>query len=125
MQELSTKIRPQEPTGLDYYPLPAPGERFPINDPQLLPRLSPRPSQPLQFFQGMLEGMARIESAGYRRLAAMGAPAPSSIRTVGGGAANAAWTRIRARELKVPMITPQHTEAAYGAALLATGRPLP
>ena len=125
LDALTAQLNPDQPTGLDYYPLPAPGERFPINDPQLLPRLSPRPSQPLQFFQGMLEGMARIESAGYRRLAAMGAPAPSSIRTVGGGAANAAWTRIRARELKVPMITPQHTEAAYGAALLATGRPLP
>jgi sugar (pentulose or hexulose) kinase len=55
----------------------------------------------------------------------MGAPIPSSVRTVGGGAANGAWTRIRAQELKVPMIAPQHTEAAYGAALLAAGYQLP
>ncbi len=125
LDTLTPQLNPDQPTGLDYYPLLSRGERFPINDPQLPPRLSPRPSHSLQFFQGMLEGMARIEAAGYRRLAAMGAPVPSSIRTVGGGAVNAAWTRIRARELKVPMIAPQHTEAAYGAALLAAGYQLP
>ena len=125
LDALTPQLNPDQPTGLDYYPLLIPGERFPINDPQLPPRLSPRPSQPLHFLQGMLEGMARIEADGYRRLATMGAPAPSSVRTVGGGAANAAWTRIRARELKVPMIAPQHTEAAYGAALLAAGYQLP
>jgi sugar (pentulose or hexulose) kinase len=125
LDALTPQLNPDQPTGLDYYPLLVPGERFPINDPQLPPRLTPRPQQPLQFLQGMLEGMARIEAAGYRRLAAKGAPVPSSVRTVGGGATNTAWTRIRARELKVPMITPQHTEAAYGAALLAAGYKLP
>jgi hypothetical protein len=118
---LTPQLDPDHPTGLDYYPLLDSGERFPVCDPQLPPRLTPRPAQPLLFFQGMLEGMARIEAAGYRRLAALGAPLPSSVRTVGGGGANAAWTRIRARELQVPMIAPRQTEAAYGAALLAAG----
>ena len=71
--------------------------------------------------QAMLEGMARIENNGYRRLAELGTPFPVSVRTVGGGAGNAAWTRIRARELQIPMVSPRHTEAAYGAALLAAG----
>jgi len=119
---LTPQLDPDHPTGLDYYPLLGVGERFPVCDPQLPPRLTPRPAQPLRFLQGMLEGMARIEAAGYQRLAALGAPLPSSVRTVGGGAANAAWTHIRARELKVPMIAPRHTEAAYGTALLAAGR---
>jgi sugar (pentulose or hexulose) kinase len=122
LDTLTPNLDPDHPTGLDYYPLLAPGERFPVYDPHLPARLKPRPSQPLRFFQGMLEGMARIEAAAYRRLAAMGAPVPGSVRTVGGGAANAAWTRIRALELKVPLISPEHSEAAYGAALLAAGR---
>jgi D-ribulokinase len=121
LDALTAQLDPDHPTGLDYYPLLGAGERFPIYDPRLMPRLTPRPSHPLQFFQGMLEGMARIEAAAYRRLAALGAPFPRSIRTVGGGAANTAWTRIRARELKVPMIAPPHSEPAYGAALLAAG----
>ncbi len=109
------------PTGLDYYPLPAPGERFPINDPQLAPRLTPRPADPLRFFQGMLEGMAAIEAAGYRLLAELGAPYPLSVRSVGGGAANPAWSRLRERALSVSVSIPMHSDAAYGAALLAAG----
>lgn len=122
LDALTPQLDPDHPTGLDYYPLLDSGERFPVCDPQLMPRLTPRPAQAVRFFQGMLEGMARIEAAGYRRLAALGAPPPTSVRTVGGGAANAAWTRIRARALKIPVIAPRHSEAAYGAALLAAGR---
>jgi len=122
LDALTPQLDPDHPTGLDYYPLLTPGERFPACDPELAPRLTPRPPQDRHFFQGMLEGMARIEAAGYRRLAALGAPFPVSVRTVGGGAVNAAWTRIRARELQVLMIASRHHEAAYGAALLAAGR---
>ncbi|MEJ2508292.1 MAG: FGGY-family carbohydrate kinase [Gammaproteobacteria bacterium] len=119
LAELSAGLDPQTPTGLDYYPLPGPGERFPISDPTLAPRLSPRPADDRRFLQGLLEGIARIEHAGYRRLAELGAPYPSSVRSVGGGAANAAWTAIRARLLAVPMPAVVHGEAAYGSALLA------
>lgn len=119
MQTLSTLLQPDRPTGLDYYPLLVPGERFPVNDPTLAPRLEPRPADDTQFFQGMLEGMASIEHQAYQRLAGLGAPYPVSIRSVGGGAKNEAWTKIRARLLQVPLLTPPHDEAAYGAALLA------
>ncbi len=119
MATMTPQLKPEQPTGLDYLPLPSPGERFPVSDPQLAPRLTPRPESDLQFFQGLLEGIARIEKAGYDKLAAQGAPYPSSIRSNGGGAANSAWTAIRAQLLGVPMLPASHTEAAYGAALLA------
>ncbi len=122
LQTLTARLRPDAATGLDYYPLPAVGERFPLNDPTLAPRLAPRPTDPAMFLLGMLEGMTQIELAGYRRLAELGAPYPMSVRTVGGGARNKAWTTLRQRALNVPMIPPQHTEAAYGAAMLAAGR---
>ncbi len=118
---MTPALRPDAPTGLDYYPLPAPGERFPICDPALAPRLTPRPADPLLFFQGMLEGMAAIEAAGYTLLAELGAPYPGSVRSTGGGARNPAWSRIRERALGVGIITPAHSEAAYGAARLAAG----
>jgi len=41
------------------------------------------------------------------------------VETAGGGARNPAWTRIRARLLGVAVARAAHTEAAYGAALLA------
>lgn len=121
LTELTPRLAPDTPTGLDYLPLPGPGERFPVSDPDLQPRLSPRPDDPVRFLQGLLEGIAAIEVQGYRRLAELGAPYPVSVRTAGGGAANPVWTRIRGRLLGVPMVAADATEAACGAARLAMG----
>ncbi|MEJ2361419.1 MAG: FGGY-family carbohydrate kinase [Gammaproteobacteria bacterium] len=119
MQYLSEKLDPMHDTGLVYYPLPGIGERFPVNDPSLPPRLSPRPEDDVQFFQGLLEGIARIEYNGYRLLHELGAPYPASVRSVGGGATNRAWSLIRSRLLQTSMFEVEHSEAAYGSALLA------
>ncbi len=117
--QLSARMQPDIPTGLDYYPLPAPGERFPTCNPDLAPRLTPRPDDDTRFLQGMLEGMAQIEQTGYVLLARLGASYPGAVCTVGGGATNPAWTRLRARQLDIPLLSARHQEAAYGAALLA------
>jgi sugar (pentulose or hexulose) kinase len=119
MAALTPHLEPERSTGLDYYPLPAPGERFPVNDPAFPPRLAPRPAYEAVFFQGLLEGIARIERDGYRLLASLGAPWPSNVRSVGGGAGNAPWTRLRGALLGVPMLEPRYPQAACGAALLA------
>jgi sugar (pentulose or hexulose) kinase len=116
---LSALIDPATPTGLDYYPLVRPGERFPINDPLLAPRLSPRPKEDHVFLQGVLEGIAAIEVQGYAKLAELGASPLSSIRSVGGGATNAAWTAIRLKALKVPAREAMSEHAAMGTARLA------
>jgi sugar (pentulose or hexulose) kinase len=119
LQQLTRRLQPDRPTGLDYYPLTSPGERFPVNDPGLEPRLTPRPADDAVFFQGLLEGIARIELTGYQRLVALGAPWPGRIITTGGGAANRAWRTMRANLLGVPVVAATHQQAAYGAALLA------
>lgn len=119
LRELSASISPDKPTGLDYYPLPAPGERFPVNDPKLLPRLAPRPEDDGMYLQGLLESLARIEAQGYHLLERLGASPLREVFTAGGGAGNAAWTAIRARQLGVPVYAAPHSEAAYGAARLA------
>jgi hypothetical protein len=119
MAALTPHLEPGRPTGLDYYPLPAPGERFPVSDPAFPPRLTPRPADDAVFFQGLLEGIAHIERDGYRLLASLGAPWPSNVRSVGGGAGNAPWTRLRGALLGVPMLEPRYPQAACGAALLA------
>ena len=116
---LTALVDPDHPTGLDYYPLPKPGERFPINDPALPSRVAPRPDDERLFFQGLLEGIAGIEALAYRRLSELGASPLKTLRTVGGGAANEAWTRIRERLLKVRNVTPLSEHAAVGTARLA------
>jgi D-ribulokinase len=119
LDQLSAQINPDWPSQLDYYPLAKPGERFPVSDPQKLPRLQPRPDNPVEFLHGLLESIARIESEGYRLLQSLGASPVQSVCSIGGGASNRAWEQIRSRYLQVPLTTAQHSEAAYGAALLA------
>lgn len=119
LQALSARIDPVSPSGLDYYPLPKPGERFPINDPNLAPRMAPRPHDEAAFLHGLLEGMAGIEALGYRKLEALGASPVRQVITAGGGARNETWRRMREKRLGVPVCVAPHTEAAYGAAQLA------
>jgi len=117
--ELSSDINPAKDSGLGYYPLVKPGERFPVNDTTLEPRLAPRPESDLNFLKGILEGIANVEALAYLRLAKFGAPKLISIRTVGGGAKNVVWSAIRQRKLGVPSKDVMSTEAAFGTALLA------
>ena len=119
VQELSLEIDANTTSGLDYYPLPGVGERFPRPDPGLAPRLDPRPAERGRFLHGLLEGMAAIEAEGYRLLQRLGAPPPQLVLTTGGGSANPAWTRLRERALGLPVIRAEHQDAAYGTALLA------
>jgi sugar (pentulose or hexulose) kinase len=118
---LSEQIDPAVPSGLEYYPLLKPGDRFPLNDPHLAPCLEPRPADPRLFLQGLLEGIARIEAQGYQCLSDRGAPPVQRVYTAGGGAQNGTWTKIRARLLGVPVLTSAQSEAAYGTALLGMG----
>lgn len=119
LTRLSAAIDPAVESPLDYYPLLRPGERFPIADPALAPRLAPRPDDDAAFLHGLLEGIARVEALGYRRLAELGGPALVAVRSVGGGARNAAWTAIRARVLGVSMRPAAAEQAAAGTARLA------
>ncbi|MEW5788609.1 MAG: FGGY-family carbohydrate kinase [Pseudomonadota bacterium] len=116
---LSSQIDPSRSSGLDYYPLPRPGERFPHNDPAMAPRLEPRPENRAQHLHGILEGLARIEALGYRRLAELGAAPLARVESCGGGAANPVFEAIRARLLGVPVSRAAHQEACYGVARLA------
>jgi sugar (pentulose or hexulose) kinase len=122
LAELTKALKPDQPTGLRYYPLVAPGERFPINDPDLPPRLEPRPEDEATFFQGVLEGIAEVEALAYRKLGELGAPALRSIRTVGGGADNAGWSEIRRRVLNAPFAVARSQDACVGVAQLILRR---
>jgi D-ribulokinase len=119
LDELSKQIVPNQLTGLDYYPLLQSGERFPVNDPDLRPRLTPRSADPVIFLQGLLEAMARIEAQGYALLQQLGATPLIQVKTAGGGAQNPAWTALRQQQLGLPVTPADQTEAAYGTALLA------
>jgi D-ribulokinase len=116
---LTPQLKPDQPTGLDYYPLAKPGERFPISDPNYEPRFTPRPDDEVRFLQAILEGIANIESLAYTRLAELGATPLETLRGVGRGSRNEAWTEIREKKLAVKFLPAESDEAAVGAAVLA------
>ena len=117
--QLSAQINLAVPCPLNYYPLNSPGERFPINDPDYLPVLTPRPAEDEKFLYGLLDAMARIESIGYQKLAELGGPAVERIYTAGGGAKNYTWQMLRQKRIGKPVVPATFTEAAYGSAKLA------
>ncbi|XP_039142162.1 D-ribulose kinase isoform X1 [Dioscorea cayenensis subsp. rotundata] len=119
LELLSQQINPLVASTLDYYPLPAYGERFPIADPNMQPRLHPRPENDVHYLHGILESIARIEAKAFGLLKELGATEVEEVYTAGGGAKNEAWRKIRERVLGIPVRRAEHTEAAYGAALLA------
>lgn len=121
LQEMSPLLDPEISTNLNYYPLAEPGERFPICDPRMPPKLEPLPSDSVMFLQGILEGMANIEAQGYAALADLGAPHVSAIWTAGRGAQNASWKRIRELALGTDLKSARSAHPACGAALLAAG----
>ncbi len=119
LQQLSEHIDISLPCPWDYYPLLQAGERFPINDPEYPPCLSPRPEADSDFLYGLLMGMTRIEAQGYQVLQRLGAPAPKRLYSTGGGTNNPVWQQLRERMLGLKLQSVKQQQAAYGAALLA------
>jgi len=119
LDAMTAQLKPEQPTGLNYYPLPATGERFPDNDNHKQSRITPRPESDVAFFQALLEGIADIEAEAYKKLVTLGAVQPERIFTAGGGAKNPAWTKIRAQATRLPVLSATHSDACYGSALLA------
>jgi len=115
----SQEIDINKSSELDYYPLLKAGERFPINNPNLQPKLEPLPDNSVEFLHGLLESMSRIEARGYELLQEFGADKLTRVYTAGGGAKNQVWSEIRKKYLGVNVVSSINTEAAYGSALLA------
>lgn len=116
--ELEKRVNSEVDTGLDYYPLSRPGERFPVSNAEFKPRLSPRPADEATFFQGVLEGIARIERLAYLTLAELGANRVGNVRTTGGGSKSKVWTSIRRRILDCP-VSSSAADAADGSSYIA------
>jgi sugar (pentulose or hexulose) kinase len=118
LTELEARLLPDQDMNLGYYPLPGVGERFPHADSSFESVTEPRPQDDARFLQGLLEGIASIEKAGYSRLHEFGAPPLRQVISVGGGSRNEPWRRIRERMLGIP-VSKGSADAGFGAALIA------
>lgn len=119
LDKMTPQLKPEQNTGLNYYPLPSTGERFPVSDVNKQNMTTPRPEDDVDFFQALLEGMANIEAEGFNKLKALGGTSVKKIFTAGGGNKNIAWTKIRELTTGIPIVAAEYSEASYGCALLA------
>lgn len=127
LQALQQEINalPLAPTE-QFYPLLRAGERFPLADPAWPPRLPEVPdadasmAEKKAFLFALLQGLSHIERLGYERLQALGADSLKRVYTVGGGAQNAIWQRLREAYLKVEFAAPESRDAAYGVTRLVS-----
>ncbi len=103
IEELSKQINPLSSSGIDLLPLSSRGERFPVDDPNLEPKLGPRPVSDSLYLHALLEGLAKTEAKGWQKLSEFGVKLPSQIITIGGGAKNLTWKKIREREIGIPI----------------------
>jgi sugar (pentulose or hexulose) kinase len=71
-------------------------------------------------YAGFLQAIAFVERWCYEKIEALGAPVRQVIGT-GGGSKSAVWRQLRADVLRKPLLLPEQTETAFGAALLAAG----
>ena len=65
--------------------------------------------------------MARIEARGWQKLNELGAALPKQIITVGGGAKNITWKKIREKEIGIPIKICNRTPAAGVASIALKG----
>ena len=79
---LTPLLRPERPTGLHYYPLPAKGERFPIRDPEKPAEIAERPADDVGFLSGASRRGGRGRGAGLSAACRAGRakPAPGAER---------------------------------------------
>lgn len=120
LSSLSSSIDPSTDCDLSYYPLLKPGERFPTNDPQKVPILTPKPLINDQldremYLKGILQSIAYIEREAFSALEDLGASPVteviylsrysflfeyhSKVFTAGGGSKNVMWIAMRERIL--------------------------
>ena len=118
IKELSNQINPSLKTNIKLLPLPFKGERFPINDPNIEPVLTPRPISDSLYLHALLESLAEIEHQGWQKLCELGITPPKEIVSIGAGAKNIQWQKIRERVLKIP-IKRSTKPPAMGVAMIA------
>ncbi|MEA3404785.1 MAG: FGGY-family carbohydrate kinase [Pseudomonadota bacterium] len=109
----------------DYYPLIKAGERFPVADAHLKPKLpvfekDADHKQQREFLLAMIQGLTQIEKLGYQRLEELGANSVQRLFTVGGGTKNRVWQALRQQHLNTQFTEPDSLDAAFGVTRLVS-----
>lgn len=101
------------------YPLVGRGERFPFDAADAEGFLLGEPSDEIDLFAALLEGVSYIERLCFDYLEMLGAPTDGQLTLTGGAVRNRYWCQVRADVLGRPVCIPENGEPAFGMAVLA------
>ncbi len=119
LDALSMQAMQREPASIVAYPLASYGERFPFNVPTAERFLLGEPTDEIDLYAALLQGVAFAERLSFDYLDILGAPIDGPLSLTGGGARSRYWCQLRADVLERPVRIPQNAEAALGMAILA------
>ena len=119
LAQMDTAAGARGPSGAVVYPLLGKGERFPFASVDAESFTLERPSDPVDHYRAILEGVAFVERLGYERLRRLGAGMEGPIASAGRGSVSFTWNTIRATVLGTPLIAKPAAGTALGACVLA------
>lgn len=119
LDALAAEATRRGPTTLLTYPLAGVGERFPFLAPEATGFSSRTPTDAVEQYRAILQGVAFMERLSFEYLEMLGASLAGTFSISGGATRSSLWNQIRADVLARPLTIPAVTEAAFGMCVLA------
>lgn len=119
LTELDAAAAKHGPATAVTYPIVGQGERFPFRRDDATAFTDGAPSDEVDAYRAVLEGVAITERIALARLTLLGAEVDGAVTTTGGGARSDVWSQLRADILHRPVEVVSGADAAVGMALLA------
>jgi sugar (pentulose or hexulose) kinase len=119
LDALSAQAAEREPASIVAYPLVSRGERFPFLAPDAEGFLLGDPSDEIDLYAALLQGVAFIERLCFDYFDMLGAPIDGQLSLTGGAARSRYWCQLRADILNRPVRLLENAEPALGMAVLA------
>jgi sugar (pentulose or hexulose) kinase len=119
LEALSAQAAEREPASVIAYPLVSRGERFPFVAPDAEGFVLGDPSDQVDLYAAMLQGVAFIERLCFDYLDMLGLPIDGDLSFTGGAARSHYWCQLRADILARPIRLLENAAPALGMAVLA------
>jgi len=116
---LSVRAADREPATVIAYPLVSRGERFPFTAPDAEGFVLGSPTDEIDLYAALLQGVAFAERLCFDSLDRLGAPIGGDLIFTGGATRSRYWCQLRADILRRPVHLPENPEPALGMAVLA------
>lgn len=119
LEALSRQAATRELTDVVAYPLISCDERFPFNAPHAEGFVLGEPSDEIELYAALLQGVGFIERLCFDYLDMLGAAVDGDLTLSGGATRSRYWCQLRADILGRPVRLPENAEPAFGMAVLA------